>query len=1083
MAELNHFQQLQKQADTSAAELIKDRERSHEAMEQRMSEQLRFLTERDMQQRQQLQSIADYYPQYGRASGFTGGMISGASAVAGGYGGIHLSRALGFGKLGQVLTPALAAMTAYGTASTIYDEGAGSEDSLSGAYNRNIMNQVLPMASYHARSNWQTQEGYIQSPELFRTSVAAPADAIARSFNLNPAQFLPGAMDLMREGMVAPTSAESGRSITTALKESALIFKAIQSFFGSVDIAGLTQQIKTLQAAGFTPEGMTDLGRAMQQSTLAFAPENIKQMVYQQVVQTGGQLSQYGVSAHLGGQAAVMGMEAGYRGFGKLSAYDRTIFRTQEQYGQAITGVFSSGMANPFLTLGRGDAMEGLMSASSRFDLATAQGQRDFKRQMYEVTSQLSATDFIKAKDSQVEQAMQVFGMDRESAAASVFGSTEQARAYMLEREQRGDLLASNVKALTGTRMGMQIMSESDILGTLKNASSEIDTPARLQALRKLRGNSSQASALRHMINARTMSSRGFDAEDITAGDVAGGYFNRRAFGRLVAGTYEAGGDWVDTELNSMLDPSMGATSVPRLRNVAGASEDIALTLSGLTRGYSEGYGDNVDGDVERAVERYRRSGQSVLIRDRLEEELRSSGRGARSGEVMAGVMRSEGLGEVAAIMADPRKAGQFLRRLEKYDKRSAEAISRSFTGQRSLDPMKAMLSSLNSDVVRPMEDSVLNTIGTAMQNPLVSAGSMVAGGIVMGLVTGGNPLGIAKGAFFAPVLTQYLGKGLSSLSTLSEGHISEDLAKQINAGAYGAHAVVMAIVGSMPEDMFSAPKAFAGVVVNDRIQATEIVSRIMYGNMREEIQKNPDAGPEGLWGVIRDALINDLSAVSKSNYYASVLVEHYRNNPGVIRKAVEVIYGYMKGVDTPENEEVITSRVRESVEKAAKEGLTGTTQKQTITGYRQALMHNTSDLATRAGVQDAAVVQKEGRLFASISDVLSSKVTTSDGKKITDPTKIRDLYNAIQSSVAGLSDSEQRDPAKLEQVMKQAVEGQGYKAKGAVSDILAAIQGQVATKESSIKLSETTKQILKSILDDGELTMQLRKVLQPASS
>lgn len=1086
MSDVNRMQQQQLKADTAAAELIKEREKTHEAMEQRMSETLRFLTERDLQMRQHHISTQQYFPQYGTTTGIGTGFLSGAAAVAGGYGGIHIGRAMGFGKFGRILTPAMAAMAAYGAAGTVAGEYMGSEDSVSGMYNRDIMNRVLPMAAYHGRSNWQSEQGMIQAPEMFRTTVGAPADAVAATFGLNPSQFLPGAMDLMREGMVSPTSSESGRSMTTALKESAMIFKAIQAFFGSVDIAGLTQQIKQLQAAGFTPEGMTDIGRAMQRSTLAFAPENIKQMVYQAVVQAGAGLSSRGVSAHLGGEAAISGMEAGYRGFGRLSDYDRTIFRTQEQYGQAITANFTSGMDNPFLTLGSGDAMAGLMSASGRFDLSSSSGIRDFRRTMYEVTSQMGATDFIKARDNQVRQAMDVFGLDQESAASSVFGSPEAGRAYMLEKEQRGDLMSSNIRALTSGKTGLNYMNEADMLTTLRDASSTGDTGAKLSALRRLRGRGGQASMLRHMINARTMRGRGSDADDIMSDGLAysGGYINKRGLNRLWADTYESGYDWVDTEIMSLMDPDAGGSAVGRLRSLAGGAEGIASELSGLMSGYGEGAGDRIDEDVERALARYRRGGASVLIRERLDEERTSTNRGARDLSTVSDIMRQAGMDDVARIFADSRKAGQFLRRLEKEDGRGAAAITRYITGSKSLDPMQSALSMLNGDVVTARNDSVLGTAGRMLQNPLgmaIGTGiATVAGGV---LGAAGGPLGIAKGMasgiMWGGMATSLLGQGLEALGSFSEGTVSKKLAGQVNASAYGAQTVVMAITGSMPEGMFSGIKAASGFQTGSRTQAAQIVSRIMYGIIREEVSKNKSVNPDSLARMVYDSLIQDLSNLRNSNDYAETLLNHYTSNPGIVHKAVEVIHAYAVSVDSPESTEVIDQRVLESVEKAASSFASGSTQKQTITAYRAALTGNTAGLVQRAGT-DAATVQRDQRLLSTVSDVLSKEITTADGRKLTNPESIRDLYNAITTSVGSLSDADQKDPAKLEQVMKQAIEGKGFKANRSADQILSALQGQISARESTVKLSDSAKQILKDIFADPDLVTQIRNIVQP---
>jgi hypothetical protein len=1078
----------EEEARKKASETLRDLDNKHAAISERMSESLRYLTVNEQRRMEQTQLLRQYYPEYGKEAGFREGTIGGAGAIAGGYGAFRLSRAMGHGSIGMAVMAGMGAIGGYGLGRIGAEESAGTMTSITGLKHQDQLNRLGPMAVYAARGDWQNFQGSVPGPEYFKSSIGAPASAIAESFGLNPSQFLPGALDLMSEGIVASGSASPGRSVRDALKESAEIFKAIQAFFGTVDIAGLTGKIKQLQAAGFTPSSMTEMGRAMQRSTLAFAPEHIRELVQSMVTQSGAAFSGMGLSASLGGQSAIAGFESAFSNFGKLSDYERSVFRTQEQLGQTLTGIMGAPLSNPFLMMGGGNASRGLDRIARNFDLASPGGIRDYKKALFEVSSNIGMSEQVGIIDNGVESMMEMFpGTDRETAAQMFFQDDEKAMAYMVQYRGRGDTLARNV-GMFGKMKVSGFMNRDQMESALTRAA---DPRMRLGGISAINASGGQGSMLRHMIRMRSYGGTAVTAAELAQGDTMFGvstlgYIDRRALSRLWNNVSDVPMDWADANIMSMFGKGSGEDMYSRFlnRSPMGARQ-LADETASVIQGYETASSSGVSSsDVKEALRTVTSSAGSSRMMRVLTEEMQTSGRGMDYNE-MAGLASSMGMNDVAAVLRDPSKRGEFMRGLEQTDNRMATVMSRSMFGSSSLDNVRRLRADMNAPVFREIKGGgTLASIGSILSNPITSTATGLVFGVAATALTAATGLGaLAAGAKFFGIGmmgSQMLGAGFTALGGLSASGVSKEMAQKLNNEAYGVEAVVMSIVGTFPEDMFSMFKAQMLYKPEDRVEAAHGAAVAIYGKASQLYAQNPDMKETDMMQAVYTHVLASLSGISQSNGYADVLIEHYRRNGAVfLGKAIGVILSYLSGVESPETPGVIADRVREKVQGASRGWLTSVNERKEIEAYRLMMKDGSTfdQIKARAGTTREEGV-RASRSMEDMSRVIKENIRSASGAKVTTAEDIQKVTTAINRGMAGIKPEDAGDRTKVEEAAGRALAEAGYTAgEGGMERLIHLMEGVYTKSDKSMEMSTTAKRILEDILSDPGISGKLRNI------
>lgn len=1057
-------------------ELVNTLDKNRETLETRMREELRFLTVQDQQKNEQRQLLQKYYPNYGTEAGFGTGMAGGMGAFGGGFSAYHLARMFGRGNLTTAAIAGLGTAAGYGLSKSIAEEAAGTATSMTGRYQQGMLNQYGGMAAYTSRSNWQSASGYIMPPELFRSNVTVPAEGIAKSWGLNPEQFLPGAMDLISQGIVAPAGQEKGRTMTTALKEAAEIFKSIQSFFGSVDIAGLSAQIKHLQAAGFTTEGMADLGRAMQSSTLAFAPENIRKMVYQAVAQKGSEMSSLGISASIGGQGAITGFERAHQVFGRLSDYERTKFRSVEQLGSAMTDVLTSGMTNPLLIMGSGDPMKGLNRMSSNFDLSTPQGMRDMRKAKYEVTSKLDISDQIKSLDNGIEQIMQSYGMGRMDAAVMFLGGETQAEAYMLERQGRQDTFKANAELLGSSTMKIGYISEKDLPGMLSKTGIGNSNAVRTAALKNIAGSGAQGQMIRGLLRGKAYAGQRANVEDLTEEDSAFGYFNNRNWGRMGARNINLAKDSVQNYFGMYGEDMFERTSERQKISAAGE-------VSSLMRGYEDALVAGPEGTNEKVKSAVRELGgmRAGNIRNRLKEELRTSGRNV-SPEVMRGLFQKYGMKEAEAVWNDPSLRGQLIYELEREDKGLAETITSSVYSVSSPNAARRLKSAISGQVIHSSErtgwhdaaDMLGNPIGIAATSVFATIGGAMVGGVA----------GAAKGFMYGGMAASAIASGLSMIGESDASYMNTKQAKAFDNSLYGLETVLTVILASMPKDMFSMLKSLTGSRSIERMEIVPNFGKAIYRMIRDAYNKNEDIQTEQIAGDIGNRIISELNSMSME--WSRELAAHLSSNPKYINSIVQVTLGYLRGTDSPADPTTVEQRLNEKVKSSIMNPASGgaITQRKNFEAARRTLEKDTGgfaeNLSIRAAFADKSAGVRAADLQGKLQTAIDSNVKTASGERAMRIEDSARVYSIIKDTIQENKDA---DGNTLEAELTKAIEAAGFTAESGTGELIKVIEGVMSQHKSTTELGNQAKDILKMVLEDPVLPGKIKSLMAQPST
>ena len=1077
----------QQEAENKAQNLMDKVNAQHADIQQRMNEELRFLTVRDQQRIEQRELISKYYPEYGTQAGFGTGFVGGASAIAGGIAGLKLPGSRGM----KLAMGTIGAGFGYVTGSSLAEQMAGTETSVSGREHLEQLKQFGQSAAYVARSDWQNSQGSILSPEAFKLDVAAPAGEIARAWKLNEKQFLPGAMDLLNSGLVESPGSSTGRSFKDVLKEAAGIFKSMQSFFGSVDIAGLSKQIQQMQMAGFTPEGMTELGRGMQNSFLAFAPDNIRSQVQASVIRQGAQMSAMGLSANVGGQAALAGYQSAYQSFGGLSGYEKSIFKTQGGLAEAISSNMTSVMQNPLLLAGRGDAMSGLRNITGNIDLTSPEGMRDYRKTIYGLSSTITQEDQIKSMDRSVESFMDM-GLDRESAAEALFGSPEKARAYMIQREGFAKTMDRNIELLAGmTPETSRFVGEKELVGIASMASST-NSSNRLKGFTDMGNLGLQGTMLRHMARTRAFGSEGFSSDELSKSNMWGGYIQTRAWNRLgvsAEGVYEG----AELAVGYKGDNDFQRLGITNPGEAARMAQEVSRTMEA----YSEAaQGGDIDPEVEEALREVERSGGSEMLIGRLREEALTSGRGFGSTGEAAKLSREFGLNKVAKVLSDDRLRAQFLQKVEGQDKTLGVALTTTLYGARSMDPSKDMMGNLTSKLFKETRSKgALSSLAKTLKNPIVGASlfaGFTAGGAILGGVFGvgagaipGAIVGAKIGGWASAGATA-LGYGLDAIAGADEDNMTKAQAKRLNQSMYGTNAVVSMIVGSFPDSMTSTFKRLAEWNSTEKVPAARSAAKSIYGNAKDFYDNNPEVKEDEFVVTVVTKIMADLSNLVSNNEYLAQIYERYATNRTLLQRVVSVIFSYLQGHESAASSntvvEAVGAEIRQITDNALKSTFGDADRK--VAAARNLL--GTTDatkvrgITARAGVEEVDVKQREN-LMKSVMSVTEGTVRTTDGgETLKDPEQAANFYSALSKAAKeiqedGITGVERQD-AKVKQVLEEA----GFQSSAGYQELSSIMQGIQKRNQTAKEMSGVVTDIIKQVLMDQGVKEALRTVFAP---
>lgn len=1041
----------------------------HENMYRHMQEQIRFTTVAEQRAMEQQALVQGYFPQAGKTSGFMGGMLPAMVGMGAGLLTRGALGSMGYGAMGQIIGGVGAGVMGYGLTSGAYEEGLGTAASASGQQGLARLQQIGPMSAYVSRQNWQADQGYIRPHDYFMASTAMPAQQIAESFGLNPAQFLPGAMDLVGQGLIAPATSAEGRGMTDVLKDAAVIFKGLQSFFGSVDIEGLKGQIGAMMQAGFTPEGMASLGRSMQASTLAFAPESVRAQIYQSMIQSGAALTQHGMSAHLGGEAAIYSHGTARYAFSGLSDYDKVLFRSPEGLGQAISTNIMREALNPLTVAGAGDPLQGMTNLAASIDMTGPGGMRRMRRAMYELSTTMSEGDLRANLDRRIRDTAETFGLDEEDAATAVLGDPQAARAYMIEREQRGETLQRN----------LGIFTEARIAG-----------PAGVESLRHLyarplTGSGIESQAMRGAL--RYYADPHMREGDMLAEHALGGLWNRRGWDRTTSRAVRGVGARVSNELRELTSLDFTGEGL-RQRAERQSGRSLRDTIATELGGMFEGYGDarvQATGDL---TSRFRDAlnllhsirGQTFVAR--LREAVNAGSTLSMSD--MAGYARELNLPELAEVLSDPQQAGAFLQAMEREGFTDVSAaITRGAFGVSSLHQSLARSIALEQDVFQRNESlGVMGTIGQVASNPMVAG----AGGLITGVgvsVVAGPLAGVQAGATTMSLVAG-AGTGLQALARLRPGYLSRDAADQLNKSAYGEQALVWAILSLLPENFFTFTGSTFGFSNNkeDRAAAAITLVTSIYAAGRRVFRSQESIDEETFTIEVWNSVLDDLNQSQNIRGNAQlrrVVQDLQATGRERLQNTLRVLFAYLDGTNSPATPETIERIAFQNVEAAATGGAGATMQRAALNQVREGLQTGTGmteALAARV-VTDPGEEARRTRLIAgmegAVTDILRTTGTTADRN-----TASR-VLQAVQQGAAALG-TEATDDALVE-VAQQAfreVTGHALDATRA-RDLISGLTESTKRSQRVNQLSDDTKTIIKTLLADNEIKSGLRDVLK----
>lgn len=366
---------------------------------------------------------------------FAGTMVGGATAFG-------VARATGSRMRGLKYGGLLGATLGIGTA------GIMNADQPSQADIDNMMNIAQnsgAMNAYWTRANWSSMNNSIMDPDVFRNSFEIPLQEAAKFLGVSPSQAGPGIADIVSSGYVSGT----GRDLKSVIGDATVLFKSLESFFGSVDINALKGKIGEMLSAGFTPETMFRVGSAMQNSIFAFAPQGMRDQITAMSIQAGGITADMGFSASVGAESLISNYGTAYNQFSKLSEYNQFKFRNPKNMAGVLQNAYNQYLnTDGFAGLyGGGDAFAGSLELNSRFDTTTPEGIRNLEQFKYEYSKNITGLNIREALVNKAKQLQDTLGVDFKTALTMSTGSEQAADAVLISMKDSKEKLEESYRS------------------------------------------------------------------------------------------------------------------------------------------------------------------------------------------------------------------------------------------------------------------------------------------------------------------------------------------------------------------------------------------------------------------------------------------------------------------------------------------------------------------------------------------------------------------------------------------------------------------------------------------------------------
>ncbi|MFA5021015.1 MAG: hypothetical protein WC517_03080 [Patescibacteria group bacterium] len=940
-----------------------------------------------------------------------------------------------------------------------------------------------PMNAYWARSNFASSGGLPYNQNSFRADFQAPLNSAANTMGLNPTQLGAGVSDLVRMGLVSGTDSNSGRNAATVINEATVIFKALESFFGSVDIAGLTQKIQAMSAAGFTPENMVKAGSALNASVFANAPADIRDAITSGAVQYGGAFSNMGLSAGLGASTYISSMQTASKSFGKLDSYNQYLFRSPEGLGGTISNAMTSYMQTYGMAglMGGGDMIAGLSKISQKYDLSNPEDLRRYKRWQWEASNSTSANTVVSTMMSQAENYANTFGVDIRSALEMITGDPQQAEAIMIQAESMSSQIGSaktNIKGLfdRGVIRSGRDMNATTLSSNLWKASlgqEALMTPNAL-ALSIAEDQLYGAGGVDADLYAETASER-----------ASGGLFN------FERGLAEVGG------LGRRARGLARRAEAFRTGTTTKASFNAAREYQSTVLAWEEGAREivnagGVDDDTKNIINVIT---QNASVRRQINEYQGRGGGGTFSPQDIITFLQKAGLSGIAdRVQRDPKLLGRIIEGMRATgDTKIAGELSGMFYNGFDIGASARGID-INQQLGSAGEYGSIEGRGFAANAALVGA---YAGAAAVPLYGAAKVAGMINPVFGAGVATVaniatglgFLGVGASMAANAVYGaNVSREEAKKIDESLYGNNLIVEGTVGVITILVDSFRSGFGRIknwltsMNRGAILAavTETFSDIVYNTVKNACdgKRREDYGSlinnsQQFVSVIIAAMSKAAETNSSEAEAFKVLIDWFKTEEGnnALDNLVAVFFTHFKDSQTPIGKEDYKAQVLERV-KAFGSDFTEESAKEekytrnvfTKKGLRQRLMVNASTTADDA--------RQQKNIISEFSDTLSAKygltgdattdilrVISSEKSAATQDAEIKGiLKNKAKTKISDLDVASKDVKSAFESIAT------GAGASAAATDQLSS---QVADVLFKLKTNKDFKEAMKEIFKD----------------
>jgi hypothetical protein len=830
------------------------------------------------------QIMQSYYPFTQESSLVANAAEAGIPMIAAGLAGKYAMGARGSLASGIKAAAAVGGLTYAGVTPTI-EYMRGSTDSIDASAAMERLQSSGRMNAYMSMSNWAAQSGMAYSPDVFATEFEEPSRQYASMLHVTPEQLAPGVADLVSQGIVAGTG-HRGRGMSEVLKEATVIFKALESFFGTVDITALRSKINEMQAAGFTPESMAHAANALQSSIFSSAPEPIRKLVTDRAIKAGNEYSDLGMAPSLGAELYVTGYESAYRQFGQMDEYNQFRFRSPSRMAaiqqEAVQNYMQEG--GFFSAIGGGDTMAGLSTVVNKFDMTTPQGYRDYERYRFEQTMNMGAADVNRTITAQAQDIAKVYGVDFETGLEMILGSREAATAFMVTLKDRGERV-SDIAAITRDFGGREVdMARPEYIAA--SAMGKI-TPTSLGAAAVQMAESQMRGAV--------------DPRMLRDTSVLGGYFNPERF------TMEFQSLGRSAELTAQSTLRTGAYTKELEQNIGGQAQ----LLSGVTRGMQsiDDAGGKLSEDVEAAITDliWNSGARGVLLRAATAGQIVDR-------QTLASELQNVGASKAAALIRDAsgEKLGQLYQGLQErgYSEHVRLLNQALFGGVDISGDFASMV--LNTQLFTKTAPSEFSQALSKTGNALLAAGGAAYG------VAGGAAITTAVLPFAAPV-TGVVAAGASAVGMAASisgaavkgtGMIYESLmgtelsvaeASQMDADAWGGELVINAIAS-----LFVSMKSFFGSLFSyhekDKINLITNTGNAIYGYLYNKVYiDKSNASEEVLTDEIVTLLRRDADNLGEEGY-GKEIITRMTDGPDLqkLRNVVAITINYLKKEKTP---------------------------------------------------------------------------------------------------------------------------------------------------------------------------------------